>query len=618
MSRAQRKLKSIALLLQVDPGREMPLQAQLRTRIIESINASLLVAGEKLPSSRRLAEALGVSRNTVTLAYQQLAAEGHLSARERSGFYVAHTGGTDDRPLGAAALSVGRIDSGPSVAGRKAKAAVGVDPAYRCPPDWQSYRFPFIEGRYDRSLFPVAEWREASRFALGVREVEEWSIDHGDADDEKLVEEIRTKLLPRRGISARPDEILITSGEQQAFHLLSELYLRPGIVLGVEEPGLPVMRELAGLRGAESRSLEVDEEGLIVTDAIGACDLVHVSPSRQRPTGVTMSKRRREALLDAARVHDFLVIEDDFECEMTYLRSAQPAMRAMAGGERVLYVAALSKLLSPGIRLGYLVGPSDVIAAARRLRSLTTKRPSPNNQRTAAFFLSLGHYDAMLSRLNRVCESRLIALRDALNHYRPESIAVPPVEGGTAYWVRGPENLDAEQLVQAAEAQGILIEPVHAYFAEPDRHQNMFRLGITSIPQDRIRPGVELLSRIMRDLSGRDTGSVPVELETLSAGEIRQVVAGASLRYKTVYGEPCTIEVRADGTLSGRAGYANEDRDQGVWWIDGDRWYRRWDHWAYGEEAGFFIHIEGDALSWISNDGRVVDSATLITANEPA
>lgn len=604
--------RSIALAFRIDPDSQLSLQAQLRTRIIETINAGLITPGQKLPSSRQLAVALSVSRNTVTLAYQQLAAEGHLVTRERSGFYVAASNVPIARPAGPASLSVGRTDGGPSLAAARIRTSIGADPAFRCPPDWQNYRFPFIEGRYDQSLFPVAEWREASRFALGVREIEQWSIDNGDADDEKLVEEIRTKLLPRRGISARPDEILITSGEQQAFHLLAELFLRPGIRVGVEEPGLPAMRELAALRGAATHAIDVDEEGLVIGEDIGRCDIVHVSPSRQRPTGVTMSRERRQRLLEAARSHDLLVIEDDFECEMTYLRSAQPAMRAMDGGERVLYVAALSKLLSPGIRLGYLVGPADVIAAARRLRSLTTKRPSPNNQRTAAFFLSLGHYDAMLSRLNRVCEARLIALRDALNHYRPESIAIPPVEGGTAYWVKGPENLDAGELVRAADAHGILIEPVDAYFADPARHQNMFRLGITSIPQDRIRTGVELLSTVMRDLSSRGAASPPTRLAALAADEIEAVVAGASLRYKTVYGEPCTIEIHSDGRLAGRAGYANEDRDEGIWWIDGEKWFRRWDHWAYGEEAGFRIHVDGDTLSWLSEDGRVVDAAKLI------
>lgn len=603
-------------MLRVNSTSNLSLQAQLRTRIIEAIDKSILPPGRKLPSSRKLAEEIGVSRNTTSLAYQQLVAEGHLIARERSGIYVAE----NPKPVPikqSPVANIGNMDK-TSIARTKLLAHIGPTTGFRCPPDWQKYRYPFIDGRYNRSLFPVAEWREASRFALGVKEIDDWSIDNGDVDDELLIEEIRTKLLPRRGISAQPDEILVTAGEQQALHLLSELFLKPGVTLGIEEPGLPSMRALIALRGANQRHLNVDAHGLIVNNELADCDLVHVTPSRQRPTGVTLSAERRKALLSEARKQDFLIIEDDFESEMNYLRSARPALRAMEGNERVLYVAALSRLLSPGIRLGYLVGPADVIAAARRLRALTTKRPSPNNQRTAAFFLSLGHYDAMLTRLNNICEERLIALRDALNHYRPETIAIPPVDGGTAYWVNGPEGLDAGALIRAAEAQGILLEPVSDYFAHPADHQNMFRLGITSLPLENIRPGVKLLSKIMTDLTADNAGYAAVEQPKLKSEALQKLMPGTTLLYKTVYGEPCTIEVHKNGKLVGRAGYANEDRDEGEWWIEGDRWYRRWNKWAYGEEASFNIRIDGDALYWLNDDNRIVDKAIIVPVNEPS
>ncbi len=611
MSKKSSNSQSISLLLRLDLESSLSLQAQLRTRIIEAINASVLTPGRKLPSSRKLAGEIGVSRNTTSLAYQQLVAEGHLLARERSGFFVAENP-VPVTKVATIVTNAGIDDGKTSFARSKIRAQIGAAGGFRCPPDWQKYRYPFIDGRYDHSLFPVAEWREASRFALGVREIDQWSIDNGDSDDEMLVEEIRTKLLPRRGISAQPDEILITAGEQQALHLLTELFARPGVSVGMEEPGLPSMRELINLRGADTHYLKIDEEGLVVSEAIAECDLVHVTPSRQRPTGVTMSMPRREALLAASREHELLIIEDDFECEMNYLRKTLPAMRAMAGGERVLYVSALSKLLSPGIRLGYLVGPADVIAAARRLRGLTTKRPSPNNQRTAAFFLSLGHYDAMLGRLNRVCEERLIELRDALNHYRPDSVAIPPIDGGTAYWVSGPESLDADRLVQAAQAHGMLIEPVSDYFAHPAGHKNMFRLGITSLPKSSIRPGVKLLSKIMRDLNDGSKTDGRAKQSTLDNDTLNKLIPGTTLLYKTVYGEPCTIEVRDNGKLLGRAGYANEDRDAGTWWIEGEFWFRRWNRWAYGEVASFQIRIEGDMLFWLDEEGRTVDTAVIV------
>ncbi|WP_417490522.1 PLP-dependent aminotransferase family protein [Maricaulis sp.] len=600
---------SYAPLFRVDPGLSLSLQEQIRRRVMEAIAADLFPAGRKLPSSRKLATVLGVSRNTVFLAYQQLIAEGHLEARQRSGIYVAEATAPDRRM----SLIAGRegVDDGAEAT----RFLRGVRPptlGYKCPPDWQKYRFPFIEGRYDKTLFPIAEWRESSRLALAVNEVEDWSIDNGEVDDPALIEEIRTKLLPRRGIRARSDELLITVGEQQAFFLVAQLFANSEARIALEEPGLPDLRELFGMYGARLHHQPVDDEGLVVDERLRGNDIVYVSPSRQRPTGVTMSMQRREALLAEAAKQDFLILEDDFECEMNYLGDAVPALRSLDEHGRVIYVASLSKVLAPGVRLGFMVAPAAVINEARRLRDLTTRRPSPNNQRAAAFFLSLGHYDAMLRRLRQVSEERLIALRDALNHYRPSSIAIAPVEGGTTYWVRGPENLDASTLVQAAEARGILIEPAEAWFALPDRPKNMFRLGVTGLPVSEIRPGIKALSEVMRELdqAGHAQPS-PVRSDWLSEPELRAQMSEATLLYNTVYGEPCTIELNADGSMSGRAGYGGEDQDSGRWWIENDKWYRQWRNWAFGEALGFHIRIAGDRLSWLDDEGRVVDSAVL-------
>ncbi|MEX6633353.1 MocR-like pyridoxine biosynthesis transcription factor PdxR [Hyphococcus lacteus] len=606
-----RKAKSIAPLLRLDNTSSRSLQAQLRSRIFEAISNGIFPPGQKLPSSRKLADELGVARNTVSLAYQQLISEGHLESRERSGVFVAKR---SIRALASSDLVVGKhtaIQS--SIARDKIVLPALGHSRFQCPPDWQQYKYPFLEGRYDRSLFPVAEWREASRLALGVNEVADWSTDIGDVDDEMLIDEIRTKLLPRRGIAAGRDEILITVGEQQALSLVAELFVKPGVRVGVEEPGLPEMRELLSLRGAQTSFHPIDDEGLIVDDQLGGRDLVHVTPSRQRPTGVTLSIERRKKLLQIAKADNFLIIEDDFECEMNYLQDALPAIRSLDQDGRVLYVASLSKVLAPGLRLGFLVAPPDVIAAARKLRNLTTRRPSPNNQRTAAFFLSLGHYDTMLTRHAKIYEERLIALRDALNHYRPLSIAIPAVAGGTSYWVRGPGSLDGDNLLKEAEAHGILIEPARDYFSTVHGRSNMFRMGVTSIPAENIRSGVQQLSALMRNLEEKKLSPSGQAIEKrLTGKEIKRCLSDVTLRYKTVYGEPCNIILSNDGKMDGRAGYANEDRDAGEWWVEGERWYRQWARWAYGEVAGFYVELVGDRIFWLDDGGNRVDHAVIV------
>ena len=306
-----------------------------------------------------------------------------------------------------------------SVAARYVADWAKANARFQIPSDWQSYKLPFLEGRYDRSLFPVQEWREASRLALGVAEVESWSVDAGEADDPQLIEEIRTKILPRRGIEARQDELLITSGTQQALHLVSRLFVEKEVRVGVENPGLPQVRALFAGRGATLLYVPVDDTGLMVDSIPDNCRMIHTTPSRQQPTAVTLSMARREALMKIAEERDMIIIEDDTECELNYLATPLPALRAMDQSGRVIYVASLSKVLAPGVGLGFIVGPPEIIAAARRLWGLTTGRPSPNNQRAAVFFLSLGHYDAMLRRLKDLFEDRLIALRDALNWTSP-------------------------------------------------------------------------------------------------------------------------------------------------------------------------------------------------------
>ena len=599
----------------LDPQAGLSLQAQLRRQLVAAIEAGVFPPGGRLPSSRALASNLGVSRNTVFLTYQQLIAEGHLAARTRSGVYVSD----ETRRYRAGHIPVaGRgAAAEPSTLAARMGARMPSGRAFRCPPDWQTHPYPFIEGRFDRSLFPVAEWREASRLALAVQEVEQWSVDSGETDDEMLIEEIRTKLLPRRGIQAGRDEILITVGEQQALHLAAELFLRRGLTAAMEEPGLPEIAELFQLRDARVMRQPVDNGGLVVDERLDDCDLVHVTPSRQRPTAVTMPVDRRRALLDRAREKDFIIIEDDFENEVTFLGKPAPALRAMEGGERVVYVASLSKVLAPGVRLGFMTAPPEVIAEARRLRDLMTRRPPPNNQRAAAHFLSLGHYDAMVMRLGREFEARLLALRDALNHYLPQSLAhalpqsvdMAPVTGGTTVWVRGPEGLNAETLAHAAAARGVLIEPASDYYAGGNVPQNVFRMGVTSIPAERIRKGVALLAETMRELTG-DHAEIAGP-ETLEGESIIKALGGATLLYKTVYGEPCTIELHEGGAMTGRAGYASEDRDEGRWWVENDLWFRQWKHWAYGEPAGYRLQIEGERLFYLNEEGRRVDSAIL-------
>jgi GntR family transcriptional regulator/MocR family aminotransferase len=597
------------LLIPLDPGSSLSLQDQIRRGIVRAVAAGDLPRGSRAPSSRGLAMRLGVSRNTVLLAYQQLIAEGYLHGRERSGLFVA----PDLAPSGG---GPGEI-AGVRTAARGATRTRRPGPAQadgsmrRTPPDWARHPYPFIDGLMDPSLFPAAEWREASRHALSARDVMAWASGLGDADDPLLIEEIATKILPRRGIHARRDEILVTLGSQQAISIALSIYGGRKRVVAVEEPGYPDVRDMARGAGAELRHQPIDERGLIIDDRLAGADVIVVTPSHQHPTGVTLSLERREALLRLAADEDAVIIEDDFESEVTYFEPALPALRALPGGERVIYAASLAAVLGPALRLGFMVADAAVIAEARRLRRLSVKHPPLATQRAAAYFLSQGSYDRTMARIGRVFRERRMALREALNHYLQRWVAIDPAAGGTSFWVRGPEGLDVRTLAVEAAERGILIEPVDDHYATSPP-TNVFRLGVTGVPEPRIRAGVEALAGLIREKISPSFD--PAKLApSLPRGEVlRAAMAGATLLCRTVYGAPCTIEILADGAMVGRAGYANEDCDEGRWWVDGDTWWRQWRAWAYGEASGYRPLIEGGRVQWLNADGLAVDQAVYI------
>lgn len=598
------------LALRLDPDSPLSLQHQIRGQLLDAVARGVFAPNKRLPSSRELARQMGVARNTVVLACQKLIAEGHLVARERRGLFV------NEETVKSFALRAPATPT--SVAPEldikaRLKAAVPTVDLYRCPPDWQKYPFPFVEGRFDRSLYPIAEWREAVRLALSARQADAWSKAAGDFDDPLLVREICEKILPRRGIKARPEEVLLTAGTKEGLHLLTELMVVPGTRVCTEDPGNPEFLQLLRRKGAHWVPAGVDADGIRLGSATDTFELIYVTPSHQRPTAATLSMDRRLHLLKTAAEKDFLVIEDDFECETNYLDDAFPALRGLEGGERVVYVASLSRALSPVLRLGFVVASPEIVQEARRLSHLTTRPPPLSTQRAAALFFSLGHYDRTMIKLGRAFRTRLVALRDALNHYLPQSIAVAPVRGGTTLWVRGPDGLDARDLARAAEAHGILIEPVRHYYARDKAPANVFRMSVTGISADRIRQGVAELSGVIRELSAGSLVMLDLRgAQWLKARELRRIIPGSTFLYQTVYGDPCTIELERGGRMRGRAGYANEDQDTGRWWIEGDLWCRQWQSWAYGEVSKYRTRLEGDRIQWFNESGRLVDSAVLV------
>ncbi|RMF00777.1 MAG: GntR family transcriptional regulator, partial [Alphaproteobacteria bacterium] len=243
-------------LFQLPRTDSMSLQAQIREVLVSAILGGQLPPQDRIPSSRQMAKRLGVSRNTVVLAYQSLLDDGYIVSRERSGYYVNEKilQGRAEPPKKPSSARQNRPDWQERFRVRPARQRNISKPA-----DWQSYPYPFVYGQVDQNLFPIAEWRECNRQALGKRWLDAWTSDFHDRDDPMLVEQIRTHILPRRGILADDDEILVTLGAQNALYLLASLLVTRQSVVAMEEPGYPDVRNIFRLRTDLVMTLPLDE-----------------------------------------------------------------------------------------------------------------------------------------------------------------------------------------------------------------------------------------------------------------------------------------------------------------------------------------------------------------------
>jgi len=245
-------------------------------------------------------------------------------------------------------------------------------------------------------------------------------------------------------------------------------------------------------------AVDVDLKGA----GLAGADLVFCTPSHQYPTTVTMPLARRKALLAAAGLHDFVVVEDDYEFETNYMGTPLPALKSFDEGGRVIHVGSLSKSLMPGLRLGFLVADQRLIAELRALRRLMLRHPPGNNQRAAALFMANGHYDVLVRRIHRVYRDRWQAMAAALEAHLPGWASAPGF-GGSSYWLTGPEGFDSERLMARALDEGVLIEPGTPFYIDPEEGRRRLRLGFSSIPAERIGEGVRRIRRAI-DGMGRE------------------------------------------------------------------------------------------------------------------
>ena len=468
------------------------LRDQICEMISSAINSQALSPNRRLPSCRELATQLDVSRNTVFSAYNRLIDLGLLVSRDRSGYYV--------NPIAQAAMPgtdpVKFSDMHSTNPAPVEFESLGLTPVDN-PLDWTSYPYPFIYNQIDPDLFPLESWRECSRLALKNTSMPAWRDDSVESDSLLLSQQLRQRLLSSRGIYTREDEVLITLGSQNALFIIGATFAQKNKPIAIEDPGYHYGRNAFQLAGNKLVGVPVDDQGIIVSSIPSECQLVFTTPGHQFPTMVTMTQARRQQLLTAAVSQDFLIIEDDYEAEMNFFNTRSQSLRSQDKNDRVIYIGSLSKTVSPGIRLGFMVAHRDIIRQARIVRGVMMRHAPTIVQEVVALFFQLGYYDAHLRNIERRYKRRWHTMNDAITKHLG-MLERTPTRGGTSFWLTGPEGFDASELGARLRGRGVLIDIGETYYL--NKNKRSFRLGFAFVPIDKLEEGIQMIAEEVQRL----------------------------------------------------------------------------------------------------------------------
>ena len=371
------------------------------------------------------------------------------------------------------------------------------------------YRYPFVCGLTDPSLFPIGSWRECVRDSVNVVEVRNWATDYSDIDDPMLVEQLIQRVLAKRGIVAHPDEILVTVGGQQALYLALRLLLSGSDILGVEDPGYPDVINMARIEGIEVLRLPVDRNGLVLSPDMGRCKCLFVTPSHQFPTTVTMPLERKLKLLQRTRRTTASSSLRTTTRPTSASTSAPP--RALKSLDRWRATsstpAAYPNRSCPDCASATWWPTGTSCAEAReRFATICSAIPPVNNQRTVALVPAEGLLRPVRGETDAcIYRQRCDVMYESLERHFPGA-AVKPEYGGAIIWLRLPEEADANILRERVEPESVYFETGGFTFADENSNRNHIRLGYSVIEKSRIPEGIDRIANAVADAVAEPPG----------------------------------------------------------------------------------------------------------------
>ncbi|WP_244816288.1 PLP-dependent aminotransferase family protein [Caballeronia sp. Lep1P3] len=480
------------LSTRLDRALEAPVYRQVLELMQQAILTGQLAPGTKLPSSRTLALDLGIARNTVLHVYEQLTAEGYVTSTTGSGTYVADTAPRDG------ASSPGRMhadDDAPrkpcilSKRGERLIAQAGV-----APKQWGA----FMPGVPDVAEFPSHTWsRLQSR--LWKRASPDLLTYAPGGGYRPLRRALSDYLRVARSVKCTPDQIIITTGIHQSIDLAVRLLADAGDRAWVEEPCYWGVRSVLQSSGLTLVPVPVDDEGLnpAPRDMAAPPRIALVTPSHQYPLGMVMSLARRRALLEFARQHGVWIIEDDYDSEFRYGSRPLSSLQGLDDAGQVIYVGSLGKMLFPGLRMGYMVVPENLVDTFRTGVAELYREGQLMQQAVLTEFILDGHLTSHVRRMRGLYGERRELLINAIRARFGDSLAVRGDEAGLHFVLELPGRADDRAVTADAFAAGVVTRPLVQYYMNRDAARKGLMLGYACVPNADIAPAFERLAGVI-------------------------------------------------------------------------------------------------------------------------
>ena len=478
-----------------------PLYKQIENYLRQGILSGSLAADTRLPASRQLARDLGVNRITVENAYAELETEGLIYSRMGSGTYVLppnsllalskDSPGTP-WPLWQQGLELReRLTKHKSPDAKRKRIT--------------RYRYPinFDSGIGDAHLFPAEDFRKVLQTVMRRDGIA--ALDYGEPNGHAPLRETIAHILASQGLQTRSENVLITAGSQQALSLVSQLLLKPGDVILVESPTYSGALDLFRSLDFKVVGIPVDGQGMQVEMLEKLLQqhhpkLIYTIPNFHNPTGTCLSSPRRRELIVLADRYNIPILEDDFVGDLRYEGRTQPALKALDPGGRVIYISTFSKILMPGLRVGFLVAEGPVYDALVNFKRVNDLATSTLVQRALEAYVTVGRYQAHLRRSCQIFRKRRDAMLSAIQRYLPVKVRFDTPQGGLFLWLQLPENLSSEELLPLAWEEGAVFAPGNEFFPDKLGGRNWLRLNFVAQPPDQIDEGMKRLGRAIKRL----------------------------------------------------------------------------------------------------------------------